>query len=68
MEASVKKLLPLALLLAGLSGCVMYGRGGGPSGQPFSYGPPAQPPQYGASQGNSAPAGITAQPLTAPGQ
>nr|WP_295738459.1 lipoprotein [uncultured Acidocella sp.] len=39
-----KMLLPL-LLLAGLSGCVMYGAGGGPNGQPYDLNaPPPNPP------------------------
>ncbi len=58
----MKTLLPVSLLLlAGLSGCVWYGRGGGPNGQPYDYGAGASPPQNTAP-----PPGYAPQPT--PGQ
>ncbi|MGE4481738.1 hypothetical protein [Acidocella sp.] len=38
------RFVAVLLLLTGLSGCVMYGRAGGPEGQPYRYGAAALPP------------------------
>ncbi len=60
----MKTRLPVSLLLlAGLSGCVWYGRAGGPNGQPYSYGSGAMLPQN-----DTPPPGNGPQPYAGPGQ